>query len=145
MNRLKSAVIGIVMFMISTWAFGQQPRITMSNERPQHGERLTFYFTPEDRSKDYDASLYLFHSTGFHAADLDMQPVGTGYEGGFFLPDSVTAVLIGIAVKNGGLLTTCMLATSRSVVRMPQWHRFTMAWVSILPVLRVMQPKVGKC
>ena len=102
MNTLKSAALGVITLIASMPALGQQSNaITLSNEQPQRGEKLTFTFTPEDASKDYSASLYVFHPSGFDAADIAMEAADNGYRGSFSLPDSATAVLIGVAETDG--------------------------------------------
>ncbi|MGV3764357.1 redoxin domain-containing protein [Parapedobacter sp.] len=102
MNTLKLVMLGMVMLIISLPAVGQQSNtISLSDEQPQRGEKLTFTFMPEDPSKAYDASLYVFHSAGFNAADLQMDAAGAGYKGSFSLPDSATAVLISVAETGG--------------------------------------------
>ena len=102
MNTLKLAVLGVLALIISLPAIGQQPNaISLSTERPQRGEKLIFTFTPEDASKAYHASLYVFHPDGFNAADLGMEATGGTYRGSFSLPDSATAVLISVAETEG--------------------------------------------
>src|SRR5690606_24981253 len=55
----------------------------------------------KDASKDYSASLYVFHPSGFNAADIAMEAADNGYRGNLSLPDSATAILIGVAETDG--------------------------------------------
>src|SRR3546814_496573 len=103
MSHLTSAVMGMVMLLTGMSAFGQPSNaISLSNEKPQRGEEVTFTFMPADAAKAYSASLYVFHPSGFNAADVDMEAADNNtYRGSFSLPDSATAVLVSVAETDG--------------------------------------------
>lgn len=102
MKRLKSAIMGMFLLVFGMPAIAQQSNVfSLSNEKPQPGEKLTFTFKPQDAAQKYKAALYVFHSSGFNADDLDMATSGEDYTASFTLPDSATAFLIGFTVVDG--------------------------------------------
>lgn len=103
MNRLTLVTTGVLMFVIAVQAISQPSNtFSLSNEKPQQGEQLTFTFTPQEATQAYKAALYVFHPSGFTADDLEITASGQGYTGSIALPDSATAFLVSFTTAEGG-------------------------------------------
>ncbi len=95
MQRSKSAIMGIWMLIFGAQVMGQQSNVfSLSSEKPQRGEQLTFSFAPQDATRPYTAKRYVFHPSGFNADDVDIVTSERGYSGTINFPDSATALLL---------------------------------------------------